>query len=198
MLRTQTRIEKSKQSRTSMTVIFPFSWILRVQIDSPTSLAFVGPAQMQMMARNSVVVTLCKTHKLQYKQNLTNMHTDMTTLTHIDSRKTKTQRSLKNHRRVVGLVTVPPDELSEAGPKERLVQDCMSRTTLVVCRTVTSRWTLKNPLGSIHVQKFSCFLPLSAEKRFQFLLSGRPRLQSFHSGSINPAHMAIWFLIHHW
>ena len=158
MLRTQTRIEKSKQSRTSMTVIFPFSWILRVQIDSPTSVAFVGPAQMQMMARNSVVVTLCKTHKLQYKQNLTNMHTDMTTLTHIDSRKTKTQRSLKNHRRVVGLVTVPPDELSEAGPKERLVQDCMSRTTLVVCRTVHITLDTQESFGKHTCAKIFMFL----------------------------------------
>jgi len=111
-----------------------------------------------MMARNSVVVTLYKTHKLQYKQNLTNMHTDMTTLTHIDSRKTKTQRSLKNHRRVVGQVTVPPDELSEAGPKERLVQDCMSRTTLVVCRTVHITLDTQESFGKHTCAKIFMFL----------------------------------------
>ena len=86
------------------------------------------------------------------------MHTDMTTLTYIDSKNQNAKDLEKLHRRVVGLTTVPRDDFSEAGPYERVVQDYMSRTTLVVCRTVHTTLDTQESFGKHTCAKIFMFL----------------------------------------
>ena len=71
----------------------------------------MGPAQMQMMGRNSAVVHAVSNAQAAI-QTKPNKHADMDmpTVTHTDSRN-KNGMILISYRRVVGLVTVRYDEL---------------------------------------------------------------------------------------